>query len=109
MSNDTSKPLRSQAWFGRQDKMGFLLSLAPVKDGDMITLDVVARWLHLHVGDDELVARRKAWTPPQPHAARGYHKLHVDRVLQADRGVDFDSWSAAAARPCRATIIRRRR
>jgi dihydroxy-acid dehydratase len=90
MSNDASKPLRSQAWFGRQDKMDFLLSLAPLKDGDMITLDVAARSLHLHVGDEELVAGRKALTPPQPHAARGYQKLHVDRALQADRGVDFD-------------------
>jgi L-arabonate dehydrase len=61
-----------------------------VKDEDMIALDVAGRSLHLHVGDEELVARRKAWTPPQPHAARGYQKFHVDRVLQADRGVDFD-------------------
>ncbi|WP_316160406.1 IlvD/Edd family dehydratase [Bradyrhizobium sp. SZCCHNRI20481] len=64
--------------------------LALVKNGDMITLDVAARALHLHVSDEELAARRAAWTPPKPHAARGYQKLYIDHVLQADRGVDFD-------------------
>ncbi len=64
--------------------------LALVKNGDMITLDVAARSLHLHVSDEELAARRAAWTPPKPHAARGYQKLYIDHVLQADRGVDFD-------------------
>jgi L-arabonate dehydrase len=64
--------------------------LALVKNGDMITLDVNARSLHLHVGDEELAVRRAAWSPPKPHAARGYQKLYVDHVLQADRGVDFD-------------------
>ncbi|WP_316167676.1 MULTISPECIES: IlvD/Edd family dehydratase [unclassified Bradyrhizobium] len=64
--------------------------LALVKNGDMITLDVAARRLHLHVSDEELAARRAAWTPPKPHAARGYQKLYIDHVLQADRGVDFD-------------------
>ncbi|UFZ07521.1 dihydroxy-acid dehydratase [Bradyrhizobium ontarionense] len=64
--------------------------LALVKNGDMITLDVAARALHLHVSDEELATRRAAWTPPEPHAARGYQKLYIDHVLQADRGVDFD-------------------
>jgi len=64
--------------------------LALVRNGDMITLDVPARALHLHISDEELAARRAAWTPPKPHAARGYQKLYIDHVLQADRGVDFD-------------------
>ena len=64
--------------------------LALVKNGDMITLDVAARRLHLHVSDEELATRRAAWTPPKPHASRGYQKLYIDHVLQADRGVDFD-------------------
>ena len=64
--------------------------LALVKNGDMITLDVKARALHLHVSYEELAARRSTWTPPKPHAARGYQKLYIDHVLQADRGVDFD-------------------
>ncbi|WP_428030230.1 IlvD/Edd family dehydratase [Ancylobacter sp.] len=64
--------------------------LALVKNGDLITLDVPARALHLHVSAEDLAARRAAWVAPQPHAARGYQKLYIDHVLQADRGADFD-------------------
>jgi dihydroxy-acid dehydratase len=64
--------------------------LALVRNGDMITLDVPARSLHLHVEPAEMDARRAAWTAPAPHAVRGYAKLYLDHVLQADRGVDFD-------------------
>jgi dihydroxy-acid dehydratase len=56
----------------------------------MITLDVAARRLHLHVDEATLQARRAAWQPPAPHAQRGYVKLYTDHVLQADRGADFD-------------------
>ena len=31
----------------------------------------------------------RAWTPP-PDADRGYVKLYVDHVLQADQGADLD-------------------
>ncbi|MGO4706861.1 IlvD/Edd family dehydratase [Microvirga sp. 2MCAF38] len=64
--------------------------LALVRNGDSITLDVAGRSLHLHVADDELARRRAAWTPPESSASRGYVKLYVDHVLQADRGADFD-------------------
>ncbi len=64
--------------------------LALVQDGDMIELDVDGRRLHLDVSDDEFARRRAAWQPPAPHASRGYAKLYVDHVMQADRGVDFD-------------------
>ncbi|MBS7544484.1 IlvD/Edd family dehydratase [Ancylobacter oerskovii] len=64
--------------------------LALVRNGDLITLDVPARSLHLHVDEAELAARRQAWVAPEPHAARGYQRLYIDHVLQADRGADFD-------------------
>ncbi|MDI4657159.1 IlvD/Edd family dehydratase [Xanthobacter autotrophicus] len=64
--------------------------LALVKNGDLITLDVPARALHLHVSEEELAQRRAAWVPPTPHAERGYARLYIDHVLQADRGADFD-------------------
>ncbi len=64
--------------------------LALVRDGDVIDLDVAARRLCLDVADDELERRRAAWTPPPPNHDRGYARLYVDHVLQADRGVDFD-------------------
>jgi dihydroxy-acid dehydratase len=64
--------------------------LAAVRSGDLITLDVAARSLHLHVSDAEIAKRLADWRPPPAHAARGYTQLYVDHVLQADRGADFD-------------------
>jgi dihydroxy-acid dehydratase len=64
--------------------------LALVRNGDLITLDVAAGSLHLHVEDAELEARRAAWVPPDEHSNRGYTRLYVDHVLQADEGADFD-------------------
>jgi dihydroxy-acid dehydratase len=64
--------------------------LAFVQNGDLITLDVPARSLHLHISAEEMQVRRAAWTPPTPHAVRGYAKLYIDHVLQADKGADFD-------------------
>ncbi|MGI4946385.1 MAG: IlvD/Edd family dehydratase [Janthinobacterium lividum] len=64
--------------------------LALVRTGDLITLDVQARSLHLHVDEAELAVRRAAWVPPPAHADRGYVKMYVDHVLQANEGVDLD-------------------
>ena len=64
--------------------------LALVRTGDQITLDVAERSLHLHVDEAELARRRAAWTPPSAHAPRGYVKMYVDHVLQANEGVDLD-------------------
>ena len=64
--------------------------LAVVRNGDMITLDVAARRLHLHVDDAELAARLKEWRAPEPPLSSGYWRLYVDHVLQADQGADFD-------------------
>ena len=65
-------------------------SLALVRDGDVIELDVDARRLHLEVGDDELARRRSAWRPPEPSFRSGYTHLYLERVQQADTGADFD-------------------
>ena len=64
--------------------------LALVGNGDYIQLDVPARKLHLEVSDEELAARRARWQPPTSPFDRGYYKLYVDHVLQADQGADFD-------------------
>jgi dihydroxy-acid dehydratase len=66
--------------------------LALVKNGDRIRLDVPARRLELLVGKAELDARRKKWKKPAPRAedCRGYRKLFLESVTQADRGCDFD-------------------
>ena len=64
--------------------------LAFVRDGDEIELDVPAGRLVLHVCDDEIERRRAAWQPPEPHTSRGYLKLYLDHVMQADTGADLD-------------------
>jgi dihydroxy-acid dehydratase len=65
--------------------------LALVQNGDMIELDVSRRRLHLDVPDAELDKRRKAWTAPvHERLNRGYGRLYVEHVLQANRGADFD-------------------
>ncbi|MBT5107292.1 MAG: dihydroxy-acid dehydratase, partial [Rhodospirillaceae bacterium] len=66
--------------------------LGLVQTGDRITLDVPGRRLELLVDEDELARRRASWTPPPAHegAERGYLKLYLDTVNQADEGVDFD-------------------
>jgi dihydroxy-acid dehydratase len=64
--------------------------LALVQDGDMVELDVAGRRLHLDVAEAELAKRHAAWKPPALPQDRGYAKLYVEHVLQADRGVDFD-------------------
>jgi dihydroxy-acid dehydratase len=64
--------------------------LALVENGDLITLDVEARSLHLHVDEPALAERRGRWTPPPEHAGRGYVKLYTEHVLQANEGADLD-------------------
>jgi dehydratase ilvD1 len=64
--------------------------LAHVRTGDVITLDVPGRALTLHVTDDEVEQRRRAWRPEPPIATRGWSRLYVDHVLQADQGCDLD-------------------
>ncbi len=66
--------------------------IALVKTGDMITLDVSKRLLHLDVSDEELASRKKNWQPPEipSHEKRGYAYLYRRHVTQADTGADFD-------------------
>jgi len=64
--------------------------LALVQTGDRITLDVPSRTLTLHVSDDELELRRKKWCAPEPVATRGWSRLYIDHVMQADTGCDLD-------------------
>ncbi len=65
-------------------------TLALVKDGDMIELDVENRKLHLDVSDEELEKRRNEWVYPKPIVERGYVRLYIDHVQQAHLGADLD-------------------
>ncbi|MBM3567737.1 MAG: dihydroxy-acid dehydratase [Alphaproteobacteria bacterium] len=71
--------------------------LALVRDGDLVTLDVPKRRLHLAVDEAELARRKAAWRKPPPHYGRGYGALYAAHVTQADRGCDLDVLHAGAA------------
>ncbi|MEM0990534.1 MAG: L-arabinonate dehydratase [Pseudomonadota bacterium] len=64
--------------------------LCLVKTGDTVRVDVPNRTIDMLVSDEELAARRAAWTAPPPHATRGYAHMFMQHVLQADKGCDFD-------------------
>ncbi|UTW53306.1 dihydroxy-acid dehydratase [bacterium SCSIO 12827] len=66
--------------------------LALVQTGDRIRLDTPNRSLTLLVDEAEMKSRRDAWTPPPAHqgSGRGYLKLYLDTVTQAEEGADFD-------------------
>jgi dihydroxy-acid dehydratase len=63
--------------------------LALLQEGDIIALDVGNRTLILEVDEATLAARLEVWTPP-PAPTRGYSRLYVEHVLQADQGADLD-------------------
>ena len=64
--------------------------LAAVRTGDLITLDVPGRSLHLQLSDAELANRLSQVAPRPPKYTRGYGALYLEHVEQADRGCDFD-------------------
>ncbi|KAA0180006.1 dihydroxy-acid dehydratase [Cupriavidus gilardii] len=72
--------------------------LAHVRTGDRIRLSVSRRELSLLVAEDELERRRAANPVREPSAPRGYLKLFLQTVTQADQGVDFDFLRAAESR-----------
>jgi dihydroxy-acid dehydratase len=66
--------------------------LAFVRTGDIITVDVEGRSLSFAVSDDELQSRSQSPASEAAYAApdRGWAKLYVDHVMQADTGADLD-------------------
>ena len=66
--------------------------LSLVRDGDFIVLDVERRLLELDVPVEELAQRQPATAATEAYAAptRGWERLYVEHVLQADRGADLD-------------------
>ncbi len=65
-------------------------TLALVQNGDLIELDVEKRLLNLEVDAIVLADRKRAWRPPNPVAERGYVKMYIEHVQQADKGADLD-------------------
>jgi dihydroxy-acid dehydratase len=63
--------------------------LSLVRTGDPITLDVPARRISVDVPADEL-GRREPVRTGYADPLRGWQRLYIDHVLQADRGADLD-------------------
>ncbi len=64
--------------------------LALVRNGDRIRLSVADRRLDLLVSEDELARRRTAFRSIATMPERGYARLYMQSVLQAEAGCDFD-------------------
>ncbi len=64
--------------------------LAYVQNGDRIRLSVARRELSLLVSQTELAQRQASQPVTPPSAQRGYLKLFLQSVTQADQGADFD-------------------
>lgn len=73
--------------------------LGLVQTGDRIRVSAKNGTLDLLVSQEELTARRDAWQPEPPHYTRGYAKLYVDSVLQAEKGADLDFLVGKDTRP----------
>jgi len=77
--------------------------LALIRTGDMVSVDVPARRIHLEVSDAELAGRRVTLKPPAPRYERGYGWMFSRHIKQADEGCDFDfletAFGRAAAEP----------
>jgi dihydroxy-acid dehydratase len=73
--------------------------LALLQEGDIVELDVPTRQLNMRVSDEELARRRAAWRPKPGIYPRGYGKLFMDHIKQADEGCDFDFLEGTAPIP----------
>jgi len=64
--------------------------LAAVRTGDMVVIDVEARTLDIEVSDEEIASRLSTWAPtPVAGAERGWTRLYVEHVRQANEGADL--------------------
>jgi dihydroxy-acid dehydratase len=73
--------------------------LALLNEGDLIELDVPARALNMKVPEVELGRRRSAWRPRAGIYPRGYGKLFMQHIKQANEGCDFDFLEGTAPIP----------
>ncbi len=64
--------------------------LALLQTGDIVSVDVDARSIHMDVPEAELARRRAAWTAPQARYERGYGWVYTKHIQQANLGCDFD-------------------
>jgi dihydroxy-acid dehydratase len=60
--------------------------LAALQTGDVVTIDVDAGELQVELSDDEIAARLRDWTPPQPRYASGVFAKYAAMVSSASEG-----------------------
>jgi dihydroxy-acid dehydratase len=60
--------------------------LAIVQDGDLITIDIPSRKLHLDIADEEIKKRLARWKRPEPKFKKGYLALYARLAESADKG-----------------------
>ncbi|AUG55551.1 L-arabinonate dehydratase [Thalassospira marina] len=70
--------------------------LAAVRTGDMISVDVENRSIHVELDDAEIKARLAEWNPPSRDFGRGYGRMYANHITQADEGCDFDFLTGTA-------------
>lgn len=65
-------------------------TIAVIQNGDLISLDVFDKILHLELSDEEISERKKHIKSFNKVAERGYTYLYQQHVEQAHLGADFD-------------------
>jgi len=73
--------------------------LALLREGDIVELDVSQQQLNMRVSDEEIARRRASWRPTQDIYPRGYGRLYMQHIKQADEGCDFDFLEGTAPIP----------
>jgi len=71
-------------------------TLSVIEDGDLITLDVAKRLLHVDVSAEVLEKRKQQKALTQNVFTRGYVSLYTGHVQQAHLGADFDFLKGAS-------------
>jgi dihydroxyacid dehydratase/phosphogluconate dehydratase len=79
--------------------------LALVQNGDLITVNVPERTIHLEVSEEELAKRKAVWQPPPKRFERGYGHMFTQHILQADQGCDFDYLETSFGAPVPEPVI----
>ncbi|SFH38497.1 L-arabinonate dehydratase [Sulfitobacter dubius] len=70
--------------------------LALLQTGDLVTVDIPGRRIHMDVSDEELARRREAWQKPEAPYQRGFGQMYATHVSQAHNGCDFDFLETSA-------------